>query len=176
MGLLSWLRARKAPPLQPGELHTLAGEGALQALADRLKPFPDAVNSRAGADETPLHWAAQNGKYNVALFLLGKHADVNAKAREGETPLHLAVLNKQLRLVKLLLENFAEVDALAKGGITPLQLAATEGDGDIAQLLLHAGASSTRTDDQGKTAIDRARDGGHETLAVILGQHAQGAG
>ncbi|QTD46508.1 ankyrin repeat domain-containing protein [Ottowia testudinis] len=56
------------------------------------------------------------------------------------------------------------------GGRTALVRAARRGDVGMARLLLAAGADPRRPDRQGASAIDHARQAGHEALARHLEQ------
>jgi len=48
------------------------------------------VQSKSRGGETPLHFAANEGKVEAARDLLSNGANVNAKCNAGWTPLHLA--------------------------------------------------------------------------------------
>lgn len=60
--------------------------------------FPDAV-----FDQTPLLWAARNGREGVAELLLErKGVDPNSLSKSGQTPLTLAAENGHDRVIELL--------------------------------------------------------------------------
>jgi ankyrin repeat protein len=46
---------------------------------------------------TPLHYAANYGRYDLVSLLVGRGANVNARAEDGTTPLHLAIASRRLQ-------------------------------------------------------------------------------
>ena len=69
--------------------------------------------------QTPLHWAAQRGQYDVLLHLLDSKANINAKDIIGRTPLFNAAKMNHLRIVKALLLHKANPMIRTQGGKTP---------------------------------------------------------
>ncbi|XP_043469330.1 ankyrin-2-like isoform X2 [Leptopilina heterotoma] len=63
------------------------------------------VNSRNYRDETPLHHAAANDRFEFAKSLLENGAIVNVKDAKGRTPLYLAISKQNVQLAKLLFKN-----------------------------------------------------------------------
>lgn len=60
-------------------------------LVQTLFKHGSTVNAGCGEQcITPLHWAAHMEKTEVALYLIGKGADVMAKDKKGRTPLSMA--------------------------------------------------------------------------------------
>lgn len=57
---------------------------------------------------TPLHWAAYEGRRDVAELLLAHHAEVNARTKAGETPLHVALGNNHKDAAELLRQHGGE--------------------------------------------------------------------
>ncbi|EGR31618.1 hypothetical protein IMG5_106000 [Ichthyophthirius multifiliis] len=55
-------------------------------------------------NQTPLHYAVNEKKYECARYLLINKADANLKDIHGNTPLHFATLNKDLNMIGLLEE------------------------------------------------------------------------
>jgi ankyrin repeat protein len=51
---------------------------------------------------TPLHWAAMQGRKDMAELLIANRADINAKNKYGATPLHVAVLSGRENVEELL--------------------------------------------------------------------------
>lgn len=97
---------------------------------------------------------------------------------EGYTPLHLAVYLKQYQIVELLLAGGADIEGpLGPDGSTPLMRAAHWGDADMVHLLLSKGANAQVETGgkwcweemyKGKTAVDFARESGHEACVQLL--------
>lgn len=53
-------------------------------------------------------------------------------------------------------------------GFTPLMAAAQDGDPVLARILLDAGADTSAREQNGKTARDFAREGGHTDVEALL--------
>ena len=70
--------------------------------------------------------------------------------------------------VRLLLEAGADVNNRQEGGNTPLHTSAHLGDSASVDALLAHGADAELRSDDGKSAADYAREGGHEELAKRL--------
>eukprot|EP00039_Didymoeca_costata_P013326 m.200791 g.200791 ORF g.200791 m.200791 type:complete len:546 (+) comp15740_c0_seq15:121-1758(+) len=127
--------------------------------------------------ETKLLRAAKAGNIDAVRKLIKEGADVNIKDFFGWAPLHEAeeadvagpksilvyILSLYLQITKLLVKAKADINALGptdKGehGNTPLQEASMAGNHAIAQVLLEANADINRRNNQGKRAIDIAKD------------------
>jgi hypothetical protein len=137
------------------------GENAV-ALLDML--------AAAGADlgvrrkgRTLLHDAAQEGKIDVATWLLDHGADVHAVndcsdncGELGWTPLHNAQYFSSSEMSELLLTRGATVDATSAKGRSALHVAAAWQDLGGAFTLCRFGADPARADANGKTPRDQA--------------------
>ena len=77
-------------------------------------------NPKDDHGETPLHWAAEKGHYDVCKLILENDGYRNPKDDKGITPLHLAAGANDLELCKLIINNL-ENDKNPKhlGGWTP---------------------------------------------------------
>ena len=84
---------------------------------------------------TPLHWAARDGRKTVVELLLKHDADVHMTNKDGSTPLHLAASYGRTDVVKLLLEGDAAVNVENKAGETPLDVARAKGRKTIVRIL-----------------------------------------
>lgn len=139
---------------------------------------------------------------DVTDFLLRKKADVNIKDKEGQSPLHLAVSNLSLKLVYQFAEfaekkadNTLDFNILDKKGNTPLHLAllhsrlkseGTEQDKEFQEFsennrvniiskLLEMGASASVQNQEGKSAIDLAKENDRSDLVKLLEERADPA-
>jgi len=108
--------------------------------------WPCPVNASDNEAGTPLHWAAREGRRDLAERLLAKGADVNAKDTDGGTPLHWAAEGGHKEIVDLLLAKGADVRATDTGGWTPLHWTALIGRKDIAEVLIAQGAAVNAKD------------------------------
>jgi ankyrin repeat protein len=81
----------------------------LDAIKEKCDNDPvrvgQAINARDNEGDTPLMWAAENGKVNEAQILLAYGADINAENNEGMTALNWAAKNDHLELAIVLLNH-----------------------------------------------------------------------
>ena len=132
-------RAEPTPPKRPrrprapfAERLLLAVVGAVEAVfePERAKAVARPDPHRFTGD-TPLHWAAQEGKVDAAAVLLEHGADVNARDRDGSTPLHKAAFRGHGDLIGLLVRAGADPSTRDRSGRTPLHAAQREETGDL---------------------------------------------
>ena len=98
-------------------------------------------------------------------------ADVNFQNSDGQTALHIAVYHANEDIVQLLLNSGADVNIQDKYGFTALHYAVFTRNEEIVQLLLNSAAANTSLkDDQGKTALDHAKDL-DENIADLIQSH-----
>ena len=105
---------------------------------------------------TLLHVASENGRMDVAQWLLNAGADANAQEEDHNTPLHVAVANGHLELIRTLLGHGVDVNAVARYDVTPLHTALEYGHVDIAQLLIQNGADVHARDEDHWTPLHLA--------------------
>lgn len=78
----------------------------LQDLDEHDAGFGDSgaitIHSRSCVGDTPLHWAAINGREEIARLLIAAGADINALGESDYTPLDYALLLKRDAVAKLL--------------------------------------------------------------------------
>ncbi|RYP78164.1 hypothetical protein DL769_003245 [Monosporascus sp. CRB-8-3] len=130
---------------------------------DPRRPYVDGV--------TALHQAAGNGSEEIARLLVDAGADVNAVDKDGMTALHEAVTHgcESIAIVDLLLAHGVDINAHHGGKkATVLHHAAIQGNVAMVRYLLQKGARITATDVDGMTALDWAKDTGHEAMIFFL--------
>ena len=120
----------KAPPAHAAKVIQLLGENmrneaeyvrsfAIEALGQVLKAAPQQaeqvpegtfVNQASSDGRTPLMSAAQEGRLELAQFLVDKGADVNQAKSDGWTPLMSAAQEGRLELAQFLVDKGADVN------------------------------------------------------------------
>ena len=115
---------------------------------DSIKAFLDFseekldVGSKVGlARMTPLMYAAAQGNFELAEFLLERKSRVQAKDKYKRTPLIMAVRNGHTRLASLLLKHGSEWNHKDSSNNTPLHYAAGSGFIECVDLLIKHGAN-----------------------------------
>src|ERR1039458_5669402 len=94
--MLLWTCATAAPAPQEKTKASLspidyaARDADLGKVTALLKDNPALVSTKDNDGFTALHYAALNGQYAIAKFLLANKADVNAKNNHGDSPLESA--------------------------------------------------------------------------------------
>lgn len=101
-------------------------------------------------------------------LLLDRGADANVKQPEGYNPLILIAEAGGPEAAVLFLDHGAKVDAARTGNITPLMTAAHNGNLEVARVLLKRGANRQLKSDDGKTALDYAKEQKHPELVKLL--------
>jgi ankyrin repeat protein len=174
--------ASARPRLDESEQKELAKEAYQAVRRGDLKAFREyiaqglPINYGRGESETPLHWAADLNKLEIAQWILDHGADVNARRDIGFTPLQYAASRGRVEIVKLLLKKNA--DPNIAGGIssfsgehkneTPLYWAARGGFLEIVQLLISHGADINKKDSLGVTPFYLALRERHENVGAYL--------
>ena len=127
------------------------------------------IHATAPKGRTALMLAAANGHTPVVEFLHQQGAEINAKDSDSQTALMYATSGLHPETVKYLLENGADVDVQSKKlRFTALMIAASGGEEELVRLLLAHGANKELVESNGRTAIDRARQYGHEAVVTLL--------
>ena len=117
---------------------------------------------------TPLHYAATLGHFEIARALIENGARVDTQGKHDRSPLQLACLNGHVDVVKLLIENYACINLKDDRGLTALHIAVDEHEADIVKVLLEHGANLDAKDEFQMTALHYAAKLGLVEISNIL--------
>ncbi len=149
-------------------------EASVLGKVDRIRAIvegnPDSVSEHAPDGFTPVALAAFFGQLAAVKALIAAGADVTAAARNPlkVQALHAAVAGRNLEIVKAVLEAGADSNAQQQLGFRPMHEAGSNANRALAELLLAHHADPSLPNDEGKSAIDFARDKGHAEFADWL--------
>lgn len=149
-------------------------EASVLGKVDRIRAIaegnPDRVSEYAPDGFTPVALAAFFGQLPAVKALIAAGADVTAAAKNAlkVQALHAAVAGKNLEIVNAVLDAGADPNAQQQAGFRPMHEAGSNANRTLAELLLAHGADPSLPNDQGKSAIDVARDKGHAEFADWL--------
>jgi len=153
----------------------LSGEvDSWASLSTATLDLDESINSRDTLDRSPVFVAAALGKESHCKDLFEAGARVDDRDCNGRTLLTIAAGQNLLETAKRILTvKIEEVNPLNLWyTLTPLQAAAAAGHLEMVRLLVQHGADP-RTPcfwDSGKTAVQIARENGHEEIAQELEQ------
>ena len=129
-------------------LRELAYEGDLIGMRRLIDATGVSVNNQDEDHDTPLFFALEGKKLDVAWFLINRGADIHAVGSGDETLLHCAA-RLDLELVNYLVEHGLDPNAKNKAGVTPLHHAVCAERLDIVQYLLDKGVEVNVADKDG---------------------------
>ena len=120
-----------------------------------------------------LHYAAENGHFEIFKHLFLKVEDKNpsAKTKSNVTPLHLACKNGHYLICKLITEHIGFENPATQNGITPLHIAAHIGHFELCQLFLQKMDKNHPKTDNGQTPLHLASKMGHLDVCQLLIKH-----
>ncbi|MGB5082293.1 MAG: ankyrin repeat domain-containing protein [Burkholderiales bacterium] len=153
--------ARPVPPPAPSQASVSALFRSIEnedyAGFSRLVDAGVHVAAINNLGETPLYFAAEKGRLEMAKTLIARGADARALTPSGETVLHAAAMIESSALTSTLIQAGAEVDRANSDGETPLHWAAMTGTFLAVKALADAGANLDVQDRRrGNTALHAA--------------------
>jgi hypothetical protein len=139
-------------------------------LSELLEKDPTLLNKTDNKTGwTLLIRAVMNNNFQIAEYLLERHANPDKQNIYGETVLHLAVENGNHKIINLLLEKGANPNIQQLDGETPMHFAALKGDYKVIKLLLLYGANPMLlTFSNQYSALDYAAERGHTKCIQVL--------
>lgn len=117
--------------------------------------------------DTPLHWAAREGRVWVVDLAIEAGISVNTRNNEGARPIHFAAQHGHLDMVKKLVEEGSHQSSDLNWR-TPLHMAAALGDPEMVAYLLDHGAQINAMSRRRRTPLDYALDLGRHEVAELL--------
>jgi ankyrin repeat protein len=150
--------------------------GDARRVAQLLDAHPEQLNAFSPDGFHPLGFACFFGRRELFDLLLSHGADLEAPARNAMQvrPIHSAAAQRDaavaLDLTRRLLAAGASPNVRQQGGFTPLHEAAIRGHAEMLTLLLEHGAELDARTDDGKTALDLAREKGRAAVVKMLGR------
>jgi ankyrin repeat protein len=146
-----------------------AYEGDLAKVKSAIESGMDANGIDPAQKLSALHMAAYNGHTETVNYLISKGAVVDARDSEKKTPLIHACTGPFAPTVKALIAAGADINATdGTEGFTPLMMAAGLGQVEIVEILLANKVTVDLKDEDQETAIDHARNAGHEAIVTRL--------
>jgi ankyrin repeat protein len=118
----------------------------------------------------PLHGMCAIGNAEIVSALLSNSADPNFVAAGGQTALHMACQHGHISAAKALVLSDADVCAADNQGVTALHMACHNGDYEMVLELFSRLGPNIEVDKDGNTALDYAREAGHDSLANFVAE------
>ena len=159
LALGAWLTGALGPPAVGSEIHSAVFLGGLAKVRALLQANPALANEvDPSSGQTPLHYAVQQKRLEIARELLNHGADPNLRDKSGNTPLTAAVAWGGLQEAELLLAHGADINVRDNRGGTLLHAAVRAGNRTTVEFLLSKGASPDATNQVGAFPLDEVLD------------------
>ena len=131
------------------------------------------INESGAEGLTPLHHAADSNDVKSIKLLLnddqpGMRAELDRRDDNGDTPLALALRENAVNAATCLIYAGANVHLANHEGETPVMLAAEHGNLYLVKLILKFNPDLSAKDEDGETALDKAKSNKHDLLAQVL--------
>lgn len=110
-----WLAGAIGTVAFGGEIHSAVFLGGLAKVRALLQANPALANdAETSSGQTPLHYAVQQKRVEIAKELLKLDADPNVRDKNGNTPLAAAIAWGGLQEAELLLAHGADINEAAE--------------------------------------------------------------
>ena len=152
------------------EILAAIGKGDLPEVKKLVERDPQLVNSRFHNGYTPLLFAADNNKKEVAEYLLSKGAYIDDVFMPyyGYTPITYGIMNGNIEMIKMLLKRGANIQYRTNLGENYLHFAAAHDRVDIAKYLIDCGIDINSVKNGGLTPMHIAAVFGRLDIAKLL--------
>ena len=146
---------------------SLGRYSTVQYFIEKLKNIE--IDIKGKNDKTPLHYACECHRLEIAAFLISNGAKINSKDENGNCAIHYACYYGSHPIVQFLVEKQgADVNIKSNHLATPLHYACLNGYLDIIKYLIPKGADVYSKDEYGNYAIHHASMGGHLPIVKYL--------
>lgn len=143
-----------------GGIHQAAETGDIKKIEALLAKDPASLDKQDSYGMSPLHWAVDKRRIQVAELLIAKGAKIDAQDKNGDTPLDYAVNNEDSSMATMLLLAGAkvsgkkeEVQEMLKK-ISPLHRAVRDENlGDVKSFLEKYPDQVNARDESGRTPL-----------------------
>ncbi|CAF1198574.1 unnamed protein product [Didymodactylos carnosus] len=151
-------------------VHYASKDGQLSILQFLIKMGAE-IGNKTNQRQSPLHFAAQYGRYNTCKQLLDTtdfKRIINEQDHLGQTPLHLSSQNGHTNIVELLLHRGA-LFIKTYDGNSPLHEAAANGHINTIRSILQTHSHLVNVQNlDGQTPLHRASYNGHPDCVTLL--------
>ncbi|XP_062709236.1 uncharacterized protein LOC134288416 [Aedes albopictus] len=148
------------------------------AVSDRNKPFVEMlaqhganINAQGFGGDTPLHYAAQKGDWEMIEMLTIKYeANLNIRGDKGRTVLHIAASTSDLSIVKMMIEKFScDINVKDQRGNTSLHYAVMHSTWEMVKMLIDEyNIDYNLANEDGQTLIHLAAQRGNIDIVKML--------
>ncbi len=143
----------------------------LHRVKELVKKNPILVNKRMDMGYTPLFYATENNKIEIAEYLISKGADVDFVLLDdyyGITPMTNGIVKGNFKMVKMLRERGAEIQYRTNLGENYLHFATAGNKVEIAEYLLNCGIGINSVKNGNLTPLHIAAIYGSADVAKLL--------
>eukprot|EP00960_Hanusia_phi_P046167 757663-Hanusia_phi.AAC.2 len=128
-----------------GQLLAAAAEGDCERIAHLKQEGADVcTRDSAWYGDTPLHFAALEGRIEAIKLLVVLGADINSVNSVGRTPLHYAAMEGRTEACACLLDLGASLNLKSNDGLDPLQEAQIYNFRETSEFLMSAQGQESR--------------------------------